>query len=109
MKARCDNPKHKEYPRYGGRGVTYDPAWKNFEVFLGQMGEKPDGLSIDRLNFNGHYTKSNCRWGTDEDQANNRRPAGSGSFPRVPDPVRREAEPFVPYVAIPYGSDGITI
>ena len=72
LKERCDNPKCKSYPRYGGRGITYDPRWAFFEAFLADMGEKPIGrYSIDRIDNDGNYTKNTCRWATDEQQANN--------------------------------------
>lgn len=72
LKERCDNPRCKSYPRYGGRGITYDPRWSIFENFLADMGEKPRGrYSIDRIDNDGNYTKANCRWATDDQQANN--------------------------------------
>ncbi len=72
IKYRCDNPRCKAYPRYGGRGITYDPRWSSFENFLADMGEKPHGrYSIDRIDNDGSYTKANCRWATDDQQANN--------------------------------------
>lgn len=72
MKNRCTNPSFNQYHRYGGRGITFDPRWSTFENFLADMGERPDGTSLDRLNNDCSYHKDNCRWATKEDQANNR-------------------------------------
>ena len=58
---------------YSCRGITYDERWDAFENFLEDMGEAPDGLSLDRIDCNGNYHKANCRWATREQQANNTR------------------------------------
>lgn len=72
MKERCGNPKTSFYHRYGGRGITICDRWINsFENFLEDMGPKPDGTSLDRKDVNGAYSKSNCRWATSIEQANN--------------------------------------
>jgi hypothetical protein len=71
MRQRCNYPKHTEYHRYGGRGITYDSRWKDFSVFLADMGPRPPGTSIDRIDNNGNYCKDNCRWATPEDQISN--------------------------------------
>lgn len=74
MKGRCLNPNNHKYKDYGGRGITVCNEWVNsFESFLADMGEKPFGLSIDRLDVNGPYCKSNCKWSTPKEQANNKR------------------------------------
>jgi hypothetical protein len=73
MRQRCYNPKNKFYPYYGGRGITVCIEWHSFEIFIYQMGLKPSKeYSLDRINNDGNYEKSNCRWATKKEQIHNR-------------------------------------
>lgn len=72
MKQRCDYKGHIEYHRYGGRGISYVPRWKDFSKFLSDMGPKPDGTSLDRRDNNGMYCPENCKWSTKNEQSTNR-------------------------------------
>lgn len=62
MIARCSDPSHVAYPRYGGRGISFDPRWAEYSEFVRDMGERPDGCELDRENNEGNYCKENCRW-----------------------------------------------
>lgn len=72
MWRRCTDPKRKDFPRYGGKGITVCPSWTDFKVFLADMGEKPDHLSLDRVDGHLGYSKENCRWATKDQQNLNR-------------------------------------
>jgi hypothetical protein len=73
MKRRCTDPSRRQWKDYGGRGITYDPAWESFETFLHDMGEPAPGLSLDRKDNDGPYCKANCRWASHYVQRHNSR------------------------------------
>lgn len=73
MRQRCNNPVGHNFKYYGGRGIKVCARWDNFENFLSDMGQRPHGMSIDRIDCNGDYEPSNCRWvGVLEQQRNKR-------------------------------------
>jgi hypothetical protein len=73
MKGRCLNENASNYDNYGGRGIRICDRWLNFESFLLDMGHRPKGKTLDRIDPDGNYEPSNCRWATAKQQANNQR------------------------------------
>lgn len=68
MKQRCDNPRCHQYSDYGGKGITYDPRWVSFENFLEDMGERPEGTSLNRIRRARVYSKETCNWASKSEQ-----------------------------------------
>lgn len=73
MRRRCNNKGAVQYKYYGGKGVRVCKRWRRFEDFLADMGPRPKGKTLDRIDNTGNYTPSNCRWATQSEQTRNQR------------------------------------
>lgn len=73
MHTRCYNKNHKSFITHGARGIIVCDRWHSFPNFLEDMRECPDGLEVERIDNDGNYEPGNCKWGTDEEQSNNKR------------------------------------
>jgi hypothetical protein len=80
MLQRCGNEKDSSYSRYGGAGIRVCARWSRFADFLADMGERPDGTSLDRIDRAGNYEPGNCRWATAREQQNNLKSNARVSF-----------------------------
>lgn len=94
MNQRCRNPKNKKYPLYGGRGITVCDRWSTFSAFLEDMGERPDGKTLDRIDPERGYSPDNCRWATVVEQNRNLRTATRTVFEGREVPLTELAERF---------------
>lgn len=74
MKQRCFNPHRPKFRFWGGRGITVCERWLKFENFLADMGQKPTGMTLERIDGDKDYCKENCCWASFSDQNRNRRP-----------------------------------
>lgn len=96
MKERCLNPANLKFPEYGGRGIKVCERWMKYEGFAADMGDRPAKMTLDRINPNGNYEPSNCRWASAKTQAENRRGIGrmwKGTVRTIADIARLEGLP----------------
>lgn len=82
MLDRCTNPNKDNYAQYGGRGIKVCANWTFFDNFLADMGERPEGRTLDRIDTDGNYEPENCRWATLAAQQRNKRPMVRREFCR---------------------------
>jgi hypothetical protein len=94
MMARCFNPQHPAYERYGGQGITVYEDWRSVLGWFADMGPRPAGCSLDRIDNDGNYEPGNCRWATAKQQIHKRRPRRKSATVK-----RRQVEP--PPLAVP--------
>ena len=84
MMQRCYNPKAKSWPWYGARGIKVCRRWRKFENFLDDMGQRPIGRTLDRIDSDKNYTPRNTRWATRAEQSAGQRQSGNVRRIRAP-------------------------
>lgn len=89
---RCNNKSSSVYQDYGGRGIKVCKRWLSFENFLADMGERPNGMEIDRIDNEGHYEPSNCRWATRTENCRNKRTTLTVEYQGVTKSLKEWAE-----------------
>lgn len=99
---RCTNPNHRSYHRYGGRGITVCQRWiDGLANFLEDMGERPPNMTLDRIDNDGNYEPSNCRWATRKEQANNRSPKSTFDKFIIVGTIRKHCSKWILWISMP--------
>jgi len=94
MRQRCLNHRCPAFKNYGGRGIKICARWESFENFFADMGHRPDGMELDRINVDGDYEPGNCRWATTLQQGRNQRKTRFATINGVTKPVTEWAQEF---------------
>lgn len=102
MKARCTDPTHSSFENYGGRGIKVCSRWLKFENFLKDMGLKPQGYELDRIDINGNYEPTNCRWATHQQNGCNRRISQRNSSGYKGVSFSKKYQKYVAYITVNY-------
>lgn len=80
MRQRCSNPRHPRYADWGGRGIRVCERWDDFSSFLSDVGDRPEGMTLDRIDNDGDYCPGNIRWATTQEQNMNKRTTKLGTM-----------------------------
>jgi len=88
MMQRCTDPNQPAYERYGARGITVCERWRTFENFMADMGDRPQGMTIDRIDNGLGYEPGNCRWATTEEQHANQAHYNAATKPGMEPPPK---------------------